>query len=243
MHHDVLWCRCFTFFNSPSYSCLCSALPPHHCGLSNAHWLHRHHWHRHHWHRHHWHHRTSASPVSPRVAIPTFVFTYIIVACRSKSSSPPSSLAIYLFAFADPPPALLSAPSSLAYCPLLVLAAAVTYCICWAHPTLAPTVLTVTALLQLLLKLLLRSWLHWFLWLRCWLISWLRHALADCTGCTHIHAHSTCSGIYMYQYATRSSSCIQRASGLYFWYPYSRAPRVSVCFFVFFCVFNSAMCF
>ena len=123
-------------------------------------WLHRYHWHRHHWHRHHWHHRTSASPVSPRVAIPTFVFTYIIVACRSKSSSPPSSLAIYLFAFADPPPALLSAPSSLAYCPLLVLAAAVTYCICWAHPTLAPTVLTVTALLQLLLKLLLRSWLH-----------------------------------------------------------------------------------
>ena len=111
------------FFNSPRHSCLLRTLSPHRGGLSNTHWLHRYHWHRHHWHRHHWHHRTSASPVSPRVAIPTFVFTYIIVACRSKSSSPPSSLAIYLFAFADPPPALLSAPSSLAYCPLLVLAA------------------------------------------------------------------------------------------------------------------------
>ena len=48
----------------------------------------------------------------------------------------------------------------IALCSCSLLAAAVTYCICWAHPTLAPTVLTVTALLQLLLKLLLRSWLH-----------------------------------------------------------------------------------
>ena len=39
--------------------------------------------------------------------------------------------------------------------PLLVLAAAAAYCICWEHPTLAPAVLTGTALLQLLLQLCL----------------------------------------------------------------------------------------
>ena len=88
------------------------------------------------------------------VAILAFVFTYITVVCRGTSPSPPSSLPIYLSAFAHPPPATLaSAPSPLAHCPLL--AAAATYCICWEHPTLAPAVLTGTALLQLLLQLCL----------------------------------------------------------------------------------------
>lgn len=49
--------------------------------------------------------------------------------------------------------------------PLLVLAAAATYCICWEHPTLAPAVLTGTALLQLLLQLCLSC-----------------YSAADCTG-------------------------------------------------------------
>ena len=54
------------------------------------------------------------------VAILAFVFTYITVVCRGTSPSPPSSLPIYLSAFAHPPPAtLVSAPSPLAHCPLL----------------------------------------------------------------------------------------------------------------------------
>jgi len=147
------------FVNSPRHSCLLRTLSPHRGGLSNAHWL----------------HRFVASPPPPSSLASSLLASPDIGISRLTSTcgNPHFRLHVHhrrlawhltinaliiahLSAFAHPPPAtLVSAPSPLAHCPLLVLAAAATYCICWAHPTLAPAVLTGTALLQLLLQLCL----------------------------------------------------------------------------------------
>ena len=90
------------------------------------------------------------------VAIPAFVFTYITVVCRGTSPSPPSSLSISLLlrTLRQQHWSLLLRLLLIALCSCSLLLQP-TYCICWAHPTLAPAVLTGTALLQLLLQLCL----------------------------------------------------------------------------------------
>ena len=148
------------FVNSPRHSCLLRTLSPHRGGLSNTHWL----------------HRFVASPPPPSslasssLASPDIGISRLTSTCgnprfrlHGHHHHLPWHITITALIIADLP-LCFCAPSasntglcSFASCslPLLVLAAAATYCICWEHPTLAPAVLTGTALLQLLLQLCL----------------------------------------------------------------------------------------